>query len=105
MIHIAGAVALTSGVSQGTGSIWLDEVHCSGSEFQLANCRANPIGVHNCDHSEDAGVRCSSSSLRGGISITPRAYRLPKKGRRWQGMHIHEHMMCSVLTFLAHAYS
>ena len=72
MILIAGAVALTSGFTQGSGSIWLDEVRCSGSESRLANCPADPIGIHNCGHSEDAGVRCQSQSPSS-ISITPRA--------------------------------
>ena len=43
---------------QGTGSIWLDQVACVGTEGRLANCPANPIGIHDCQHSEDAGVRC-----------------------------------------------
>ena len=55
---ITGAAALTSGFVDGTGPIWLDEVHCSGSEYQLAQCPANSISIHDCGHSEDAGVRC-----------------------------------------------
>lgn len=58
LLITAGAVALTSGFGQGYGSIWLDDVRCSGSEFRVADCPANPFGVHNCVHSEDAGVRC-----------------------------------------------
>ena len=73
VILITGAVALTSGFTQGNGSIWLDEVRCSGSESWLANCPASPIGLHDCGHSEDAGVRCQFQSSRS-ISITPRAY-------------------------------
>ena len=42
----------------GSGAIYLDSVVCNGSERTLQQCAANPIGVHNCDHSEDAGVRC-----------------------------------------------
>ena len=52
------AVALTSGFSNGAGQIWLDNVACIGTETRLIDCRANPIGSHNCVHSEDAGVRC-----------------------------------------------
>ena len=48
----------------GSGAIYLDSVVCNGSEGTLLQCTASPIGVHNCDHSEDAGVRC------GGIIIT-----------------------------------
>lgn len=43
----------------GTGSIWLDNVHCSGTETHLVNCTANPLGSHNCGHYEDASVRCA----------------------------------------------
>ena len=54
-----GAVALTLGaVPDGAGQIWLDNVNCRGSETRLIDCPANPLGIHNCVHSEDAGVRC-----------------------------------------------
>ena len=45
-------------VGSGSGAIYLDSVVCNGSEGALLQCTASPIGVHNCDHSEDAGVRC-----------------------------------------------
>ena len=45
---------------QGTGSILLDEVTCTGSEATLSNCGHLGVGTTgNCSHSEDAGVRCS----------------------------------------------
>uniref|UniRef100_A0A1X7V9H1 SRCR domain-containing protein n=1 Tax=Amphimedon queenslandica TaxID=400682 RepID=A0A1X7V9H1_AMPQE len=42
---------------QGTGSIVMDNVRCTGSESYLTSCSHRIF--HNCDHSEDAGVRCS----------------------------------------------
>ena len=39
-------------------SILLDNVICRGDESSLLDCEHEPVGVHNCDHSEDAGVRC-----------------------------------------------
>ncbi len=58
---VLGAIAISRArFGQGTGPIVLDNVNCVGSELRLDHCPANPIGVHNCAHSEDAGVRCSS---------------------------------------------
>ena len=56
---ITGATARSSAFfGQGVGSIFLDNVRCSGSESRLIDCPANAIGSHNCGHYEDAGVTC-----------------------------------------------
>ena len=47
----------------GSGPIYLDNVACQGEESSLLDCQRNPIGEHNCDNSEDAGVSCESSGL------------------------------------------
>ena len=68
-IHSDGyavATALTSGFTDGAGQIWLAEVRCLGTESRLTDCPANPLGQHNCVHSDDAGVRCTATTCTQG---------------------------------------
>ena len=45
----------------GGGDIFLDNVVCKGNEQTLIGCQHESIRVHNCNHSEDAGVICAST--------------------------------------------
>ena len=45
---------------QGSGSILLDDLECTGSESSLASCPHRGIGTHSCGHHEDAGLVCSN---------------------------------------------
>ena len=70
MLVDTGAIALSRATfGQGTGSIWLDDVQCAGTETRLIDCPASTVGVHNCVHSEDASVRCGTSSTCNGEGI------------------------------------
>ncbi|XP_052860000.1 uncharacterized protein LOC128267239 [Anopheles cruzii] len=42
----------------GIGQIWLDQVACNGTEKSIDDCVHFEWGGHNCDHTEDVGVRC-----------------------------------------------
>uniref|UniRef100_A0A8C5U354 CD163 molecule n=1 Tax=Malurus cyaneus samueli TaxID=2593467 RepID=A0A8C5U354_9PASS len=44
---------------EGTGPIWLEKVHCKGTELSLWDCPAKPLFGKSCDHKEDAAVNCS----------------------------------------------
>ncbi|XP_056265599.1 neurotrypsin-like [Pseudoliparis swirei] len=55
------------------GPVWLDEVHCSGSELRLEDCPRAAWGEHDCVRGEAAGVACSAPTdgsvrLAGGSS-------------------------------------
>lgn len=44
---------------EGTGPIWLEKIHCKGTELSLWDCPSKPLFGKNCDHKEDAAVDCS----------------------------------------------
>ena len=48
----------------GTGPIFLDRLGCSGTESFLLHCnRYAGLGLHSCDHSQDAGVQCIGEKI------------------------------------------
>ena len=59
--HNTDRYRLNAFYGQGSGSIWLDDLRCTGNEQRLFDCRARPIGSHNCGHSDDVGVVCSGT--------------------------------------------
>ena len=64
-----------SSVIDGTGLILLDNLGCIGSESRLIDCPHSGLGIHDCGHYEDAGVRCSLGIMNSTI------VRLSKNGR------------------------
>ena len=57
---------------EGSGSIHLDDVVCTGSESNLEYCDHREWSMHNCRHYEDAGVVCFGELLE---SIKVHVYR------------------------------
>ena len=56
-LNVVGAI--TKIFEGGDGAIFLENLICRGAESTLIQCSHPPINVHNCDHSDDAGVVCS----------------------------------------------
>ena len=60
----SGTAIRSAGFGQGSGSIWLDSVTCTGNESTLASCGHLGVGVtRSCYHYKDAGVTCSGTGI------------------------------------------
>ncbi|XP_013421067.1 deleted in malignant brain tumors 1 protein isoform X2 [Lingula anatina] len=61
MLGYSDAAAVYKGAhfGAGLGAIWLDDLQCNGNESSLLYCQHAGWGHENCDHTEDASVRCS----------------------------------------------
>jgi len=47
---------------RGSGTIWLDDVQCSGTETSIVDCPHSGWGGHYCFHNEDVSVSCVPDS-------------------------------------------
>ena len=60
MCHISstGAIPLTQAAfGQGLGMI-VEHIRCNGTERRLTDCSIRDVPDGQCNHNEDAGVRC-----------------------------------------------
>ncbi|CAC5355692.1 unnamed protein product [Mytilus coruscus] len=55
--YCSGHMIHSKYVEGGQGTIWLDYVHCSGSEKNLINCTYS-IDTSHCSHLNDVGLHC-----------------------------------------------
>lgn len=56
------AIARTNAYyGQGSGSIHIDDIACTGTETRLIDCNYDS-NTNDCSHSQDAGVQCVVTS-------------------------------------------
>ena len=47
-------------VQEGTGKIWLSNVNCTNQEHSIFECQQSGFGNHECGHSKDLAIICST---------------------------------------------
>jgi len=56
----------------GSGPIWLNNVHCGGTETDMAHCRHSDTGDHSsCAHQNDVSVSCIAGILINSLEFKP----------------------------------
>ena len=45
---------------QGRGQIWLNNLDCIDTEYNIEDCSHSGWGIGDCSHTKDAGVQCAS---------------------------------------------
>ncbi|XP_061875895.1 scavenger receptor cysteine-rich type 1 protein M130-like [Colius striatus] len=65
------AVSLPRGGSfgRGTGPVWRDSFHCSGTEAHLGQCPVTVLGASPCSHEDAAAVICSGPAGSGSLRL------------------------------------
>ena len=63
-LNFGPAIAANSSAAygQGSGTIWLLDLNCVGTESNIGHCSHRRWGVYYCEDHENAGVRCTDSN-------------------------------------------
>jgi len=69
IMSTAGSTAYSkASFGEGSGTIYLDNVICTGSESRLIDCSYDS-DTSDCGHHEDAGVRCVPCKSIGTVTL------------------------------------
>ena len=60
MLGYTSVLAAHVKYGQGSGSVWMSNLACTGSENSISECPHIGWGETSCSHSQDAGVTCGS---------------------------------------------
>ncbi|XP_022096153.1 scavenger receptor cysteine-rich domain superfamily protein-like isoform X2 [Acanthaster planci] len=92
----ATAALIRAHFGPGSGPIVLDEVDCVGDEEELMDCQAKKWYQHDCQHRQDAGVRCDSRQVSQDYSIRLSGGATPNSGRLEVFLNGLWHTVCDV---------
>lgn len=70
---VADEVEVRQFDGEASGPIFLDQVHCSGTESRLSDC--DTTEVHMCDHDDDVGIICHRENYT--LTIVLSIYKKP----------------------------
>lgn len=48
---------------QGTGTVWMEDLKCTGQELTVKQCPSKALGTSTCSHTQDAGVICRGTII------------------------------------------
>jgi len=85
----------------GSGPIWLSGLRCTGTETSIADCSHGGWGVHNCQHSQDASVSCSTRGMFVSVKLHLRRKQTNKRtkiqtDRRQESNSLHLCLKCDI---------
>ena len=60
MLGYSSVLAAHVKYGEGSGTVWMSNLACSGSESNIRECPHIGWGETSCSHSQDAGVTCGS---------------------------------------------
>ena len=58
MLGYSSVLAAHVKYGQGSGTVWMSNLACTGSESSISKCPHLGWGETSCSHSQDAGVTC-----------------------------------------------
>ena len=63
MLGYSSVLAAHVKYGEGSGTVWMSNLACSGSESSIGECLHLGWGETSCSHSQDAGVTCGGKCL------------------------------------------
>ena len=60
MLGYSSVLAAHVKYGQGSGTVWMSNLACTGNENNISECSHIGWGETSCSHSQDAGVTCGS---------------------------------------------